>query len=172
VTVTNIATNETREATSSEDGAYNVTNLDPGVYRVTIEAAGFRTVVRERVTVETNARLPVDTKLELGAAGGEVVTVPTLLMRQGNFSELLTGGTRTYRTINGNVTAPVGTIFDRNGNPFPGNVIPQNLLSPVARRFFNSYPLPTSARRENNYRLNRIEEYDQDAYDVRIDHRV
>ena len=75
VTVTNIATNETREATSNEDGTYNVTNLDPGIYKVTIEAAGFRTVVRERVTVETNARLPVDTKLELGVAGGEVVTV-------------------------------------------------------------------------------------------------
>jgi hypothetical protein len=57
VTVTNVATNETREATSNDEGTYNVTNLDPGIYKVTIEAAGFRTVVLERVTVETNARL-------------------------------------------------------------------------------------------------------------------
>ncbi|HEY1403611.1 MAG TPA: TonB-dependent receptor, partial [Pyrinomonadaceae bacterium] len=67
---------------------------------------------------------------------------------------------------------PVGTIFDANGVPFAGNVIPQNRLSPVAVRFFNSYPLPTSAGRENNYRINRVENYDQDAYDVRIDHRI
>jgi hypothetical protein len=104
------------------------------------------------------------------------VTVPTLKMRVGDFSELLVPGqTRVYRTINGNVTATVGTIFDRNANPIPGNDLrncPTCTLSPVAVRFFNSYPLPTSSGRENNYAINRIENYVQDAYDIRIDHNI
>ena len=57
--------------------------------------------------------------------GGEFpfVTVPTLAMRNGDFSEMLQPGTmQTYNLANGGtVMAPVGTIFDPNGNPIPGN---------------------------------------------------
>ncbi len=75
VTAVNLATNTPAEDTTTESGIYTIPNLDPGLYRVTIEAAGFRTVVNESVRLETNARLPIDAQLEVGAVGGDVVTV-------------------------------------------------------------------------------------------------
>src|SRR5687767_11849700 len=54
--------------------------------------------------------------------------VPTLAMRNGDFSELLPG-----RVIRDPLT----------GLPFPGNVIPRERISPNGQALLNSYPLPT-----------------------------
>jgi len=54
-----------------------------------------------------------------------IATVPTALMRQGNFSE-----------ISGTIRNPL------TGQPFPGNIIPQSQLSPIARRLLEFYPAP------------------------------
>jgi len=62
VTITNNANGETRETTSSDSGEFAAPNLDPGNYRVTVEASGLKTLVLASVTVETNSRVPVDTK--------------------------------------------------------------------------------------------------------------
>jgi len=70
VTVVNRATQESREATTGDDGTYVVSNLEPGRYRVTVEAPGFQSVVFEDVTVETNARLPLD--VTFAVAGGAI----------------------------------------------------------------------------------------------------
>ncbi len=62
--------------------------------------------------------------------------VPSLLMRQGNFSELLVPANIFYgraRTINEPGTA----------TPFPGNIIPLTRLSPNGRGLLNAYPEPT-----------------------------
>src|SRR5947199_9829682 len=42
VTVTSIATNQTRTVLSAEDGAYRVPLLDPGSYRVRFSAPAFK----------------------------------------------------------------------------------------------------------------------------------
>src|SRR5215218_10007213 len=62
VVITNNANGETRETTSNENGEFAVPNLDPGNYKVSIESSGFKTLVLASVTVETNSRVPVDTK--------------------------------------------------------------------------------------------------------------
>src|SRR5579883_372424 len=63
-------------------------------------------------------------------------TVPTALMRQGNFSELLTVGPQ-------NILGKVVTIKDPiTGNPFPGNVIPTSQLSPNGLGILKAYPAP------------------------------
>ncbi len=63
-------------------------------------------------------------------------TVPSLAMRNGDFSELLSP-TNIYfgktRVINDPST----------GTPFPGNIIPKNRLSPNGIALLNTYPLPT-----------------------------
>src|ERR1700682_4381512 len=71
-TARNIATGETREANTGDDGTYIITNLEPGKYTVTVEAPGFQTVVFEAVTLETNARLPLDVKFAIAGGGGTV----------------------------------------------------------------------------------------------------
>jgi hypothetical protein len=75
VIVLNIATGESRDATTGDDGNYTVSNLEPGKYKVTVEAPGFQTVVFEEVTVETNARLPLDVKFATITGGVGTVTV-------------------------------------------------------------------------------------------------
>lgn len=75
VVVTNLATGETREAKTGDDGTYTVPALDPGQYRVNIEATGFQSVNIDDITLQTNDRLPIDADLKLGGVGGETVTV-------------------------------------------------------------------------------------------------
>ncbi|HEY9283085.1 MAG TPA: TonB-dependent receptor [Pyrinomonadaceae bacterium] len=75
VVVTNRATGQVREATTSDDGVYSISSVDPGTYRIEVTAAGFKTVVNETLEVQTSSRVPFDVRLEIGATPGEVVTV-------------------------------------------------------------------------------------------------
>ncbi|MEZ5425346.1 MAG: TonB-dependent receptor [Pyrinomonadaceae bacterium] len=78
IVVTNNATNISRETTSDDSGNFTVTNLEPGNYKVTVEASGFKTLVLSSVTVETNARVALNTVFtELSNVEGEVVNVET-----------------------------------------------------------------------------------------------
>jgi hypothetical protein len=62
-------------------------------------------------------------------------TVPTALMRQGNFSELLTNTPP-------NILGKVVQLKDpTTGNPIPGNIIPQGLLSPNGLGILKAYPV-------------------------------
>ncbi|MBK8313829.1 MAG: carboxypeptidase regulatory-like domain-containing protein [Acidobacteria bacterium] len=108
------------------------------------------------------------------AFGGEFpfVTVPTVKMRTGDFSEFLDRTqTVTFNTVRGPVQAPKGTIFDRNGNPFLNNQIPSTLFSAAGGNLLRAYPLPTQAGFVNNYRRNRSERINVDSYDVKGDQR-
>ncbi len=111
--------------------------------------------------------------------GGEFpfVTVPTTKMRNGDFSELLTGGNSTFNLAGGGtVTAPTGTIFAPNGTPIPGNNLANcpscGALSTFGRNLLSAYPLPTEAGLTNNFRRNRAERSNVDSYDVKIDHKI
>ncbi|HEX7956478.1 MAG TPA: carboxypeptidase-like regulatory domain-containing protein, partial [Pyrinomonadaceae bacterium] len=75
VTATNDATGETRTATTSDDGNYVIPALDPGVYTVRIEAAGFQSASVQEVKLETGGRQAVDVALTVGGVGGDTVTV-------------------------------------------------------------------------------------------------
>ena len=55
VTAVNIATGESREVTTGDEGTYTISNLEPGKYRVTVEASGFQTVIFEDVVVDNAA---------------------------------------------------------------------------------------------------------------------
>jgi hypothetical protein len=64
-------------------------------------------------------------------------TVPSLAMRRGDFSELLNPANPFFgRAMT--ITNPL------TGQPFPGNVIPANLLSPNGVALLNAYPEPTA----------------------------
>ena len=66
VTVTNTATNASRNTVTNSEGIYAFPSLVPGPYEVRIEAAGFRTATAKlELQVQQTAR--VDFKLEVGA---------------------------------------------------------------------------------------------------------
>lgn len=106
------------------------------------------------------------------------IPVPTVRQRLGDFSELLRPGTsQIYRLAGGGtVVAPIGTIFDQNGVPIPGNDLRNctncGAFSPFARNFVNAFPLPTFNRTGENYAVNRLVRPVQDGWDIRIDHKL
>src|SRR5689334_278858 len=65
VTITNVETNETRETTTSEEGSYNVPELKAAVYRISVEAAGFKTATVDDVQVAVGVIRNGDVKLEI-----------------------------------------------------------------------------------------------------------
>ena len=68
--------------------------------------------------------------------------VPTTLMRQGNFSELLGSNPwYTNRVIYDPTTCP--TLGAASCMPFPGNIIPTTRLSPNGIAIMSAYPAPT-----------------------------
>ena len=74
-----------------------------------------------------------------------LVSIPTLAQRTGDFSALpvVIYDPRTTRPN------PAGTGFVRD--PFPGNVIPQDRISPISKSFQSFLPDPTNAGLQNNY---------------------
>lgn len=79
VTVTKLETNLTRTATTDAEGAYKFTLLPVGRYGISVEAEGFKSY-REEVTLEVQANLRVDFKLELGEITEEVVVTGGALL--------------------------------------------------------------------------------------------
>ncbi|HYJ45329.1 MAG TPA: carboxypeptidase-like regulatory domain-containing protein, partial [Pyrinomonadaceae bacterium] len=75
VTVTNLGTNQTSTATTSESGAFSVASLDPVTYSVTVEAQGFKKAVLEKVKVDTASTASVNISLEAGAINEAVSVV-------------------------------------------------------------------------------------------------
>lgn len=81
-------------------------------------------------------------------------TVPTLRMRSGDLSE-----------FSGQVIDPL------TGQAFPGNIIPQNRIDPIARQIVNFYPLPTRGTLSSNLASAPNAVTRDDSYTARVDHR-
>jgi len=68
VTVTNVETGISRDAVTSSTGDYQVPLLRPGPYRVSVQAAGFKTYEQSGIRLEVNQRARVDFVLQVGNA--------------------------------------------------------------------------------------------------------
>lgn len=75
VTVTNLGTNSVVTVTTTDDGGFRVTNLQPGTYSVAIAATGFSAFKVERVTVEVGQTTPIDAALSVGPVDPSQVEV-------------------------------------------------------------------------------------------------
>jgi hypothetical protein len=96
-------------------------------------------------------------------------TVPTLLQRQGIFSESIGGRVPViYDPATTTSTASGG--FTRS--PFPNNTIPLARMDPMAVAVLQRYPLPTAPGTANNFTRVANEDDPQSQFDVRIDHRA
>ena len=72
VTVTNTATGIVRQATTSSEGFYRVSNLGPGPYSVSAEKSGFTKVQQTAVDLAVSAVVRVDLSLSVGAVSERV----------------------------------------------------------------------------------------------------
>jgi hypothetical protein len=92
--------------------------------------------------------------------------VPTLLQRQGIFTEAIGGRAPAIYDPATTVRLPGGGA---TRTPFAANAIPAERIDSVARTLLDRYPLPTSAGTANNYRRVGNETVGQDQFSVRLD---
>ena len=67
-------TGQETTTTTSDEGSYTVPSLQPGRYRVTVEASGFKSAVNENLELHVSDKATLDLTLEVGQVG-DVVTV-------------------------------------------------------------------------------------------------
>ncbi|MCZ2156424.1 MAG: carboxypeptidase regulatory-like domain-containing protein [Bryobacterales bacterium] len=67
IQATNIANNETSQATTNNAGVYSIPFLRPGLYKLTVSADGFKSYVRENITLQVGQIAGIDISLEVGA---------------------------------------------------------------------------------------------------------
>jgi hypothetical protein len=95
VTITNVATNQTRTVTTGADGAYRIQLLEPGNYRVRFAAQGFKTSEVASVTLTVTETTVLSRALEVGAQT-EQVTV------EANVETVQTATSSLGTTVTGN----------------------------------------------------------------------
>ena len=66
VELKNSATNDLRQATTGPDGAFVFPDLNPGIYELSVKAPGFKTFVREGITLFAGRSSELNVKLEVG----------------------------------------------------------------------------------------------------------
>ena len=92
-------------------------------------------------------------------------TVPTMRMRQGDFGEV---GSRIYDPFTGDVSGA-------NRAAFAGNQIPQERISPIARRLLALLPepnIPGAPLGQNNYQRAQTREKTTDGFDAKINYSI
>ena len=105
----------------------------------------------------------------------QIFTVPTLKMREGDFSELLAQGVTIFDPFTGrrqgNTT--LRSPLSCNGRP---NVICANRINPISGRLINFYPKPNQpglgGGTSNNYFSPQTRTYNYDGFLVRGDHLI
>jgi hypothetical protein len=88
-------------------------------------------------------------------AQSAVDTLPTLAERMGNFSQ----ETKVLKN-------------PATGLAFPGNMIPANLIDPLAQKLINLYPSPTNGNLSSNYLYDGPDDEDDHRWDVRVDYTL
>ena len=77
ITVVQIDTGQTRQATTGHTGDYTISNLPIGNYRITASAQGFKKTVIGSITLQVNQAADVDLTMEVGAIAEEVTVSAT-----------------------------------------------------------------------------------------------
>jgi Carboxypeptidase regulatory-like domain/TonB-dependent Receptor Plug Domain len=104
MTVTNTATQDTRNATTDKSGYFQLLALPIGIYKVSAEHMGFRTVMTTEQKLLINQALRIDIKLEVGSTnqtvdvGAEAAPVETV---NATLGQSVTGRVLTNMPLNG-----------------------------------------------------------------------
>src|SRR5579859_6540343 len=66
VTMTNVATGVSEKRPTDAGGRYLFTDLKPATYRASVEAAGFKTLVRDNIVLRVGQQTDLDLTLDVG----------------------------------------------------------------------------------------------------------
>ena len=143
ITVTNLETAATRTITTDESGVYRFPLLPLGTYRITAEAANFKKLLREGVTLTTGQTATVDVHLEAGEVT-EVVRVSS------DTSVADPGKTDLGRVMN---TREVQSLPLVPRNPYNFALLQANVTGRPSRGFANPMINANGYLRRVNYLL-------------------
>ena len=104
-------------------------------------------------------------------------SVPTALQRQGDFSQTFNSDGSLQQIFNPRSVIPItdssGAVTDYQRAPFPGNLIPANMMDSIGQKVISLYPLPTGAGDSgtglNNYTAKLVETNPNYQLDTKID---
>ncbi len=150
VTVLNEGTGIKWDAKANQDGIYTVPLLQPGSYRVSVQAQGFRAVSRAGVQLEVAQTAALDFTLDVGAAS-ESITVT-------DSAPLLDSGSN---AIGGLVTSEKVEdlpLLGRNSNALvmlvPGiRATRQTTVNPVLESHYQFFSINGSRPNQNQFML-------------------
>ena len=72
ITIANVGTGGSTQATTNESGNYTAPNLPAGSYTVTVTSPGFQKFIQQSVNVDVSQSVRVDASLQVGTASQEV----------------------------------------------------------------------------------------------------
>ena len=110
-------------------------------------------------------------RFSLRRGAQQLMKVPTVAMRNGDFSGLINGANLLQQLYDPNSTQSRENNYFRN--PFPNNQIPLTRISPLARTLYAATPLPTASDNPLvNFNLNGQNRTQQTVpnYTTRLDH--
>lgn len=82
ITATETSTGLKIKSATSSMGEYQILNAPPGTYNITVEAAGFKTLLRDGIKLQVDDRLTLDLAMQLGQISEKVtVTAQPELLR-------------------------------------------------------------------------------------------
>jgi hypothetical protein len=139
VTIVNNATQNSRDATTTEDGTYSFTDVAAGTYTLTISAKGFRTSRTNNIEVSINAVTRYDLKLQVGEVA-ETVTVEAsaavlqtdtadvhVSLGSRQITELPLPGYRNYQTLINLVPGATPAAYQNAVSGSPGRSLNTNI---------------------------------------------
>jgi Carboxypeptidase regulatory-like domain len=150
----NRSSNRSGNSVFAELAGQSVTSRDYNRYSATLSGPVFRDKTFFMASYENLKDL---------AGEPTTYTVPTLKMRNGDFSELLASNIKIYDPLTGTT----------NRTAFPNNVIPSSRLNPIAMKLLSYYPAPNQPGNvdgTNNYYSPQDRTYSYQAALGRIDH--
>ncbi|HTM51076.1 MAG TPA: TonB-dependent receptor [Bryobacteraceae bacterium] len=129
VKISHLESGATREAKTSETGAFRFATIPPGTYAVTTQAQGFRAFSRSGVEVSINNLTRVDVRLEIGELNEQVTVEGSSVTLQTDRAEVRH---EVSKATLENVPIPVGRNYQMLLGTLPGFTPPQNAHSAPA----------------------------------------
>ena len=155
VTVRSQATSNERTAQTDADGNYQVASLQPGAYRVEVQAQGFQTQIVAALNLEVARTVVQNFQLTVGSVAQEItVTSDTPVIETATTSVGTVISQRTVQEIPLN-----GRHFVDLGLLIPGSVTPpQNGFLTAPLRGQGSFAINTAGNREDtvNFQINGV----------------
>jgi len=152
VTVTNQQTGVTVTITTTSAGTYELPSVLPGLYRVSVEAKGFRSLVKKDLPVLADQDNVADAQLELGSASETVEVVAGSVAVQTSSS-----------TLNNNfnakdVTELPGAGGTLNGSPLNLAVLAPNVVAQPGGVTGTGGAVGGTRPRDNNFTVDGVDD--------------